>query len=154
MSLGVTAFLMAIRIFLWRISYGEYHVSYGGYRISYGDNQTSYAEYPISYGKYPIAYGEYRNPYGENHIALWRKIFWYGENSLGSITYGGNYPKRDAWLPSVSWRRLLFWLLFLLRLLLPLAACQAQSEPTAQPRVVLYDEARLSNIGSTVGLAR
>jgi hypothetical protein len=48
-------------------------------------NQTSYGEYPISYGEYPIAYGEYRSPYGENRIALWRKIFWYGENSLGSI---------------------------------------------------------------------
>src|SRR6266481_10108593 len=131
MSVGVMPFLMATIFFLWRNSCGEYHVSYGGYRISYGDNQTSYGEYPISYGKYPIAYGEYRNPYGENHIALWRKIFWYGENSLGSITYGGNYPKRDARLPGVSCRRLLFWL----RLLLPLAACQAQSEPTAQPRV-------------------
>jgi hypothetical protein len=128
MSVGVMPFLMATIFFLWRNSCGEYHVSYGGYRIPYGDNQTSY-------GEYQIAYGEYRNPYGENHIVLWRKIFWYGENSLGSITYGGNYPKRDAWLPSVSWRRLLFWLLFWLRLLLPLAACQAQSEPTAQPRV-------------------
>ena len=60
------------------------------------------------YGENHGAYGEYRTSYGENHIVLWRKIFWYGENSPVSITYGGNYPKRDAWQPSASWQRLLF----------------------------------------------
>ena len=94
-----------------------------------------------------ILMAEITSRHGEKYSGM-------AKNSLGSITYGGNYPKRDAWLPGVSWRRLLFWLLFLLRLLLPLAACQAQSEPTAQPRVVLYDAARLLNIGSTVGLTR
>jgi hypothetical protein len=102
MSVGVTALVMAIMIFLWRKSYDEYHVSYGGYRISYGDNQTSHGEYRICYGEYPIAYGEYRNPYGGNHIALWRKLFRYGENPLGSTTYGGNYLKRDSWPPRAS----------------------------------------------------
>jgi hypothetical protein len=67
---------------------GRYRIPYGEYRIFYGDNQTSYGEYRICYGEYPIAYGEYRNPYGENHIALWRKLFWYGGNSLGAITQG------------------------------------------------------------------
>src|ERR1700682_5885336 len=36
------------------------------------------------------------NLYGENHIALWRKLFWYGKNYLGSITYGGNYLQRET----------------------------------------------------------
>ncbi len=94
-----------------------------------------------------ILMAEITSRHGEKYSGM-------AKNSLGSITYGGNYPKRDAWLPGVSWRRLLFWLLFLLRLLLPFAPCQAQSEPTAQPRVVLYDAARLLNIGSTVGLTR
>jgi hypothetical protein len=52
---------------------------------------SSYGGYRISYGEYRIAHGEYRTPYGENHIALRRKLFWYGEKYSGVDHVWGNH---------------------------------------------------------------
>lgn len=77
--------VMAKKIFLWRISYGEYPIAYGENRNPYVDNQTTYGGYRSCYGEISDRLWRISNRYGENHIALWRKLFWYGENSLGSI---------------------------------------------------------------------
>jgi hypothetical protein len=65
MGASVMPLLMAIMIFLWQILKGpmaNIASPYGKYRTSYGDNLNSYGEYPL---------------------AIWRKLFCYGEYCLG-----------------------------------------------------------------------